>query len=70
MSLLELDELGGVNEGWDWDTFEKDPRLELWVVRVPKGVRVCRFVLTLPSPGCDNHINIRSFEISRSTQNT
>ncbi|KAJ3971026.1 hypothetical protein EV361DRAFT_962939 [Lentinula raphanica] len=53
MSLLEFGELGGVNEGWDWDTFEKDPRLELWVVRVPKGVNPKHLehaVINLPGP--------------------
>ncbi|KAJ3757784.1 hypothetical protein EV360DRAFT_45336 [Lentinula raphanica] len=53
MSLLEFGELGGVNEGWDWDTFERDPRLELWVVRVPKGVNPKHLehaVINLPGP--------------------
>ncbi|KAJ3788267.1 hypothetical protein GGU11DRAFT_708705 [Lentinula aff. detonsa] len=36
MSILEDAE---VDEGWDWDTLEKDPELQLWVIRVPSGVK-------------------------------
>lgn len=35
MALVENTE---IHDEWDWDTFKKDPELELWVIRVPNGV--------------------------------
>ncbi|GAW03142.1 glycoside hydrolase [Lentinula edodes] len=36
MALVENAE---THDEWDWDTFKKDPELELWVIRVPNGVK-------------------------------
>ncbi|KAK7438447.1 hypothetical protein VKT23_018059 [Stygiomarasmius scandens] len=37
MSLLE--DLGSSAEGFDWETLKEDKDLELWLIRVPEGVK-------------------------------
>jgi len=38
VSLLE--DLGSNAEGFDWETLKEDKDLELWLIRVPEGVRL------------------------------
>ncbi|KAJ4475559.1 hypothetical protein J3R30DRAFT_3294445 [Lentinula aciculospora] len=53
MALLENTE---VDEEWDYDTFKKDSELELWLIRVPNGVKPKHLEnLSFDLPGSSSH---------------
>ncbi|KAJ3877598.1 hypothetical protein F5051DRAFT_353430 [Lentinula edodes] len=64
MALIENAE--NHNE-WDWDTFKKDPELELWVIRVPNGVKpkhLENMTISLPDSS-SNHRNTKVGVLNR-----
>ncbi|KAJ3869866.1 hypothetical protein EV359DRAFT_24552, partial [Lentinula novae-zelandiae] len=64
MTLVENTE---IHDEWDWDTFKKDPELELWVIRVPNGVKpkhLENMTISLPDSS-SNHRNTKVGVLNR-----
>ncbi|KAJ4493302.1 hypothetical protein C8R41DRAFT_919520 [Lentinula lateritia] len=56
-----------IHDEWDWDTFKKDPELELWVIRVPNGVKpkhLENMTISLPDSS-SNHRNTKVGVLNR-----
>ncbi|KAH7880075.1 uncharacterized protein C8R40DRAFT_1166275 [Lentinula edodes] len=63
MALVENAE---THDEWDWDTFKKDPELELWVIRVPNGVKPKHLEnMTISLPGSSSNQNTKVGVLNR-----